>query len=366
MAVEMALWRVDEDMPKRLEMSGADLEQKLQELLEKDLSIVAPELMLLGRQVTVKHADRSEFIDLLAIDRAGNLVILELKRDITRREVVAQLIDYASWVAILDNSAIAEIFAKHHPLSGASGQSFDDAFKAKFGTPPPDELNGSHELWVVAAGIDAATERVIHYLAETYGMPINAVFVHFVQDGERAYLARAWLRDPVQSVDTDRAKRQQDWNGEFYVSFGHGPDRSWDDARKLGFISAGGGSWYTRTLDMLQPEDRVWVNVPGRGYVGVGVVTGSPKPVTEPLPGDTQPLRNLAPTFASSPPMDPASDKVEKFVPIHWLHTVPLDQAVKETGFFGNQNSVAKPVSDRWARTIERLEDRFGLQEGGT
>ena len=117
MAVEMALWRVDEDMPKRLEMSGADLEQKLQELLEKDLSIVAPELMLLGRQVTVKHADRSEFIDLLAIDRAGNLVILELKRDITRREVVAQLIDYASWVAILDNSAIAEIFAKHHPLS---------------------------------------------------------------------------------------------------------------------------------------------------------------------------------------------------------------------------------------------------------
>ena len=31
------------------------------------------------------------------------------------------------------------------------------------------------------------------------------------------------------------------------------------------------------------------------------------------------------------------------FVPVHWPQTVPREQAVRETGFFGNQNTVAAP-----------------------
>ena len=63
------------------------------------------------------------------------------------------------------------------------------------------------------------------------------------------------------------------WNGEFYVSFGEGSHRRWKDAKKYGFVSAGGGDWYVNTLRTLQPDDRVWVNVPRQGYVGVGIVT---------------------------------------------------------------------------------------------
>ena len=45
--------------------------------------------------------------------------------------------------------------------------------------------------------------------------------------------------------------------------------RSWEDAVKYGFIGGGGGEFYVKTLAMLSPGDRVWVNVPGEGYVGV-------------------------------------------------------------------------------------------------
>lgn len=38
-------------------------------------------------------------------------------------------------------------------------------------------------------------------------------------------------------------------------------------------VCAGGGSWYSRTLGLLEPGARVWVNVPSKGYVGVGRVT---------------------------------------------------------------------------------------------
>jgi len=37
------------------------------------------------------------------------------------------------------------------------------------------------------------------------------------------------------------------WNGEFYWNYGHGEDRSWEDAAQYGFICAGGGVWYTKT-----------------------------------------------------------------------------------------------------------------------
>ena len=368
MSVEFGLWRLDGPAPRRLQLSGLDLEKRLQDALERDLSIVAPELMLLGRQVTVHHDERKEFIDLLAIDRAGNLVVLELKRERTRREVVAQLLDYASWVVSLDNSSIAEVYARHAPkMAGSEAQSFDDAFKQRFGIAPPDELNGEHQLWIVANGVDAATERVVNYLGEHWGVPINAVFVEFLQDGDREYLARAWLRDPASEPAVVADTR--DWNGEFYVSFGHDEHRPWEEARQLGFVSAGGGAWYTRTLDMLRPGDRIWVNVPGTGYVGVGEVTGAATPLAEATViqnGKTVPLTSVAPGMASSPELDTDRDTVEKVVPIHWLHTVPLERAVKETGFFGNQNTVAKPTAEKWVRTVDRLSTRFGVPIGGS
>lgn len=117
---------------------------------------------------------------------------------------------------------------------------------------------------------------------------------------------------------------------------------------------------------MLQPNSRVWVNVPGGvGYVGVGVVQGPSVKVDEFLvegpsgdrvPVTQMPLKgpNLMKTFE-----DPVN--AEYLVRVKWLKTVPLAQAVKEKGFFGNQNSVARPTSPTWAYTVQRLKERFGI-----
>ena len=32
---------------------------------------------------------------------------------------------------------------------------------------------------------------------------------------------------------------------------------------------------------MLSPQDRIWVNLPGKGYAGVGTITESRRPITE-------------------------------------------------------------------------------------
>jgi len=75
------------------------------------------------------------------------------------------------------------------------------------------------------------------------------------------------LLEPTKA-DGKPAGARTKWNGEYYASFGHGEERDWDDAIRYGFISAGGGRWFTNTLSLLVPGGQVWVNVPGRGYVG--------------------------------------------------------------------------------------------------
>jgi hypothetical protein len=52
-------------------------------------------------------------------------------------------------------------------------------------------------------------------------------------------------------------------------------------------------------------------------------------------------------------------ERSEYFVPINWLQTVPLDQAIQEVGMFGNQNTVCKPRTPGWRATVERLKQRL-------
>jgi RecB family endonuclease NucS len=98
----------------------------LEDALAKDLSILSSQLMLIGRQVATSYG---KFIDMLAMDISGNLFIIELKKNRTPREVVAQLIDYASWVQSLSYEDISTIYAEKN-FGKKLEEGFDDAFGA--------------------------------------------------------------------------------------------------------------------------------------------------------------------------------------------------------------------------------------------
>jgi hypothetical protein len=187
MPVEIGLWRLGE-RPEKLATSTLDAESVLENALEKDLSILAGGLMLIGRQVPTSYG---KFIDMLAMTASGELAVIELKRSRTPREVVAQLLDYASWVETLSYDEIASIFSDKN-----SGRKIEEAFDDTFGISLPEKINQGHELIVVSSELDPSTERIINYLADNYGVPINAVFFRFYRDDGRDYLARTWLIDP--------------------------------------------------------------------------------------------------------------------------------------------------------------------------
>lgn len=369
MPIEVALWRMGDSL-QRVAFTAMETKKWLEEVLATDISIIDSDLMLIGRQVPTPYG---KSLDLLALDIEGNLVVLELKRDRTPREVVAQLLDYGSWVRSLEYEDVAGVFEtllkKYFPQR--AGVSLERAFCDRFHVEEmPESLNESHKLVVVAGELDDSTERIIGYLTEEYGVPINAVFFRFFRDVDREYLSRAWLIDPADITAKVQEKREKlPWNGEYYVSFGHHDEgsRHWEDARRYGFVSAGGGDWYVRTLYLLEPGGRVWVNIPRQGYVGVGkVLEGSV--LAEAFQVQSEAGKMIPITQATlagnlSRPIDNPPGTEEYLVRVEWLKTVSVSEAMREKGFFGNQNSVAKPRAKKWVHTVERLKARFEIPE---
>ena len=332
----------------------------LEDALAKDLSILSSQLMLLGRQIITSYG---KFIDILAMDVSGNLSIIELKKNRTPREVVAQLIDYASWAQSLSYEDIAAIYAEKN-----SGKKLEEGFDDAFGASLPEQINQSHELIVVASELDPSTERIINYLADNYGVPINAVFFRFFRDDGRDYLARTWLIAPEEAerkASKSKVKKGSEaWNGrDFYVSLGEGEHRTWDDCRKYGFISGGQGKWYSQTLKLLFPGSRVFVNIPKTGYVGVGTVKESAVPVKDfnvALDGNEVPILDVP---LDAPKMEENADDLdlsEYLVRVEWLKAVPRNEAFWEKGLFAIQHTACRLTS---SFTIERLSQHFGLDD---
>lgn len=363
MPLEFGLWRVTDGAPVRLASTGVPLEKQLEDFIHADPSMLGERLMLIGRQVPTGYG----FIDLLAVDSEGGLHILELKRDMTPREVVAQVIDYGAWVKELDYQRVVAVYEAFQP-----GVPFEQAFVDFFGGDPPEELNAAHYMTIVAGRIDAATERIVTYLAEEWGLTINVVMFQYFTDGGHSYLARTFLIDQdAAGPSSAKAKAQpgpkEPWNGrDWYVSFGLDSGvRDWDDARRYGFVSAGGGKWYSKTLQSLQPSAHINVNIPGTGYVGVGKVTGTAVRFDQAVlsvEGEPRAMRELAllGTYRHAPEGAAEGDETaEWIVPVEWEHTVPVDQAVWRKGMFANQNSACKL---RQSFTLQELAKAFGTE----
>ena len=240
-------------------------------------------------------------------------------------------------------------------------RSLDADFEAKFGRVlDEDEVNQAHQLVVVSSAVDSRTERIVRYLAGR-DVPINLLSFDVFQHGETQFLSRAWFLDPMEtqlsSSEVATAEREP-WNGEFYACFGHDESRSWEEAVRHGFISAGGGAWYTGTLNLLEPGSRVWVKAPNHGFVGVGRVAGSRQSALEFMIGDQPALEVLKKGHYHAEFVDDP-DTMEYFVPVRWIDHVPIEKAVDEFGLFGNQNTVCRPRTAKWRSTVERLRAAF-------
>ena len=352
MPTRLTLWRVGADRPVELPSSRLNLEARLEDWITRDPSILGIDLLILGTQVATAFGGK---IDVLAINAEGDLVVVELKRDKTPREVVAQVLDYASWVKSLTPREIYEI------ASDYLARPLDVAFSEHFRVPTPESINANHGMLIVASELDDSSERIVNYLTDEYGVNINAIFFTFFSDAGNEFLGRSWLANPEAVASETRLRRQPPWTGYWYVNIDEGESRSWADWKEYGFLSAGGGRKYSDQLQRLPVGAKVFAYQKDRGYVGYGSVESAAVPASEFLvPSRGTKLFELPLAQPGIRHDADDVDRAEYVVPVDWIRTVDLSDARRFAGIFANQNIVCKLRDER---TLEFLAQQFGPLE---
>jgi hypothetical protein len=123
----------------------------------------------IGRQTSALVGESDKYPDLIGIDSAGDLVVVELKKGKTPREVVAQVLEYASWGATLDYEALDEIAQAYYRQKDPQFeknllQVFQEAFSPDAEEEVNVEFNRGQKLFIVAEEITPTIRQVASYL----------------------------------------------------------------------------------------------------------------------------------------------------------------------------------------------------------
>ena len=334
MPFDMRLWQVTRGNLSKVRKVRLDSERRLEDWIEQKPILLGDRYLFLGRQVSTDFGGR---IDLLGMDQNGDLVIVELKRDRTPREIVAQALEYASWVRGLSFEDIDQLILEYRSKNLAV------AFSECFDAPLPENINQNHSMIIVASELDDASERIVTYLAEEHSVNINiGYFTFFEKDGDE-FLGRAWLKDPHKIQEEAKPRTKRPWTGYWFVNVGEGKQRNWDDYRKYGFISAGQGEWYSNALERLDKGDEFFAYMKGRGYVGYGKVVEEAQMIKDYyVKEEGKDLLDLDLKAPKAGENQDDPEKSEYVVGVEWIKTFPRDEAKTFKGVFANQNITCK------------------------
>jgi hypothetical protein len=234
MTTEIKSWEIVDGrlvpVDKRLADYGRREALDLESWLESDPSIIRPGLKIIGRQVLT----RSGPLDLLAIDRTGSVVVIELKRDRLPREALAQAIDYAADIATWSLDKLGEVCASY------CGETLEDVLSNAF--PDIDleglTINGAQRIALVGFALEPALERMIEWLSEAYGVAINAVVLKYIRSANGAeILTRSAVISEEEEEARPRGKEVQDPN-----------------VRRARYVPRGSATWAPRRVSLPEPR----------------------------------------------------------------------------------------------------------------
>lgn len=113
----MAIFKFKDNIFEKIEQTQFSNEgilerQHIQNALKKQIDVIAPDILIISEEFS-EWNDSKRRIDLLGVDRSGNIVVIELKRTEMGENMDLQAIRYASMVSTLRFDRAVEIFTKY-------------------------------------------------------------------------------------------------------------------------------------------------------------------------------------------------------------------------------------------------------------
>lgn len=170
-----------------VEFAGRVSEAKLEQWLIRDPELAGESLLVLGSQLA-EFAEDKDRLDVLAVDRNGELVLLELKVDGAFRLTDVQAMAYAAGYASLPPSHLADVLRKRLEKESGETKSLEEA-KAIIGSfvdivDEFDEWAPSRRVRIklIAPGYPKRVLNTVKWLGDVYAMPIEAIECQLFED----------------------------------------------------------------------------------------------------------------------------------------------------------------------------------------
>ncbi|MBS0198778.1 MAG: DUF91 domain-containing protein [Planctomycetes bacterium] len=182
----IGLWQIGEAGPSRLQTAELSVERDLEDWIERDPGLLERGLVIVGRQIRLEGGP----LDLLALDPQGRWVLVEIKRERLRREVLAQAIDYASCLHAAEPGWLRGQCDEYLRSKG-SPDTLDSLLDQRGRTLDDDPDGREVVIYLVGTGLDPGLERMVGYLAERAELAVRMVtFTAFRDAGGKSLLAR--------------------------------------------------------------------------------------------------------------------------------------------------------------------------------
>lgn len=205
-----------------------DYERDFENWLENSPHVLFEEeastIMWIGRQVSVTSFENMKYPDLLGVDSNGNVVVVELKKGKTPRDVVAQILEYASWADNLTYDELNSLAMKYYDMEkNYVGMELSEIHKAIFN--PDDEnpynvtFNNHLKLYVVAEEISKSVRDVVKYLNNQGRIDINCIKYDVFKAGNGEFYISTEIdeADIAKTKTTHSTSNTTGWNGDIPV-----------------------------------------------------------------------------------------------------------------------------------------------------
>ena len=163
--------------------SGLREREDLQRLLKENIEIISPDTLVIAEEFS-EWEDSRRRIDLLGIDKDGNLVVIELKRTDDGGHMELQAIRYAAMVSALTLERIVEVYGKYLASRGEKADPMA-LILAHIGLDSPDEAEVAENVRIVLASADFSKEITTSVLwLNDQGLDITCVKLSGYREGE--------------------------------------------------------------------------------------------------------------------------------------------------------------------------------------
>jgi hypothetical protein len=204
MTTEIGVWQLVDGQLEALDTSMVEAGRKevedLEQWIKGNPAVLGGNLAIIGEQVPTKTGS----IDFLAIDKSGNLTVIELKRDKLPREALAQAMDYASDVATWDVDAVGEVCLKY------ADQRIEDFLNENFEDIDLENLaiNSVQRILLVGFSVEEPLQRMIEWLSDSFSVSINAIVLRYIKTRSGDELIARTMIIP-EEIEIERARKRQ-------------------------------------------------------------------------------------------------------------------------------------------------------------